>query len=59
MIQSVNNVAIQSSRQVQEQVGAATVGKPMQVTVDRGNRTEAIAVKPDQLPEQEAVDRQG
>jgi len=59
VIQSINNVAIQTSRQVQEQVEAATVGKPLQVTVDRGNRTETIAVKPEQLPEQQAADRQG
>jgi len=59
VIQSINNAAIQSSRQVQEQVEAATVGNPLQITVERGNQTEAIAVKPDQLPEQQAVDRQG
>ncbi len=59
VIQSINNTAIQSSRQVQEQVEAASVDTSMQITVERGNRTEAIAVKPEQLPEQQAVDRQG
>ncbi|WP_219898256.1 HhoA/HhoB/HtrA family serine endopeptidase [Phormidesmis priestleyi] len=59
VIQSVNNVAIQSSRQVQEQVEASSIGNPMQITVKRGNQTEAIAVKPEQLPVQEAVDRRG
>ncbi len=59
VIQSIGSTAIQSSRQVQEQVEAASVGNPLQITVERGNRTEVIAVKPEQLPEQEAVDRQG
>lgn len=59
VIQSINNATIQNSRQVQEQVEAATVGSPLQITIDRGNQTEAIAVKPEQLPEQQAVDRQG
>ena len=58
VIQAVNNVAIQNSRQVQEQVEASNVGNPMQITIERGNKQQTIAVKPEQLPEQEAVDRQ-
>ena len=59
VIQSINNVAIQNSRQVQEQVEASNVGNPMQITIERENKQQTIAVKPEQLPEQEAVDRQG
>ena len=59
VIQAINNVAIQSSRQVQEQVEASSVGNPMQITIERGNNQQTIAVKPEQLPEQEAVDRPG
>lgn len=59
VIQAINNVAIQSSRQVQEQVEVSSVGSPMQITIERGNNQQTIAVKPEQLPEQEAVDRPG
>ena len=59
VIQSINNTAIQSSQQVQEQVESANIGNPLQITVGRGNQTAAIAVKPEQLPEQQAADPQG
>ena len=59
VLESINKVAIQNSRQVQEQVEASSVGNPLQITIKRGTQQQAIAVKPDQLPPSEAVDPQG
>ncbi|KAM3092779.1 HhoA/HhoB/HtrA family serine endopeptidase [Phormidesmis sp. 146-35] len=53
VIESVNGVAIQNSRQVQQQVEKTNVGNPLQVTINRSGKSQTIAIKPAQLPERE------
>lgn len=50
LIVSINGVAIQNADQVQDQVEANGLDKPLQVTVNRNGRSQAIAVKPAPLP---------
>lgn len=53
VIETINGVAIENSRQVQQEVEKANVGNVLQITVNRNGRSQTIAVKPEQLPEQE------
>ncbi|MGV0025687.1 HhoA/HhoB/HtrA family serine endopeptidase [Phormidesmis priestleyi] len=53
VIESVNGVTIQNSRQVQQEVEKTTVGNTLQVTINRSGKPQTIAIKPSQLPERE------
>jgi S1-C subfamily serine protease len=53
VIESVNGVAIQNSRQVQQEVEKTSVGNTLQVTINRSGKPQTIAIKPAQLPERE------
>ena len=50
IIESVNNVAIQDIKQVQQQVEATNIGEPMQITINRDGSREQITVQPEALP---------
>ncbi len=55
IIASVNGIAIQDSKQVQQQVEATDLGSNLQITVIRNGRTQTLAVVPKQLPVKEAT----
>jgi len=50
IIESINNVAIQNIKQVQQQVEATNIGEPMQITINRDGSRQAIKVQPQALP---------
>ncbi len=50
IIESINNVAIQDIKQVQQQVEATNIGEPMQITINRDGSRQQITVQPEALP---------
>ncbi|MBE9199049.1 MULTISPECIES: HhoA/HhoB/HtrA family serine endopeptidase [unclassified Nodularia (in: cyanobacteria)] len=50
MIESINNIAIKNIKQVQQQVEATNIGKPMQITLNRDGSRQQITVQPEALP---------
>ncbi|WP_373543166.1 HhoA/HhoB/HtrA family serine endopeptidase [Chamaesiphon sp.] len=50
VIVSVNGTAIESVNQIQQQVDATGIGKPMQITVSRNGNAQQLAVRPEALP---------
>ncbi|TVP62021.1 MAG: PDZ domain-containing protein [Nodularia sp. (in: Bacteria)] len=50
IIESINNVAIQDVKQVQQQVEATNIGEPMQITINRDGSRQQITVQPEALP---------
>ncbi|MBW4644971.1 MAG: trypsin-like peptidase domain-containing protein [Goleter apudmare HA4340-LM2] len=50
IIESLNGVAIKDIKQVQEIVEATKIGNPLQIVVNRNGRRQAIAVRPQPLP---------
>ncbi|XHX80493.1 MAG: HhoA/HhoB/HtrA family serine endopeptidase [Stenomitos frigidus ULC029] len=57
LVVSINGAAIQTAQQVQQQVEAATIGTPLQITVNRNGQTRTVAVKPESLPVREPIQR--
>jgi serine protease Do len=52
VIVSVNGNAIENVNQIQQQVDATGINKPMPVTVSRDGNTQRLAVRPEALPAQ-------
>ncbi|GAX38519.1 HhoA/HhoB/HtrA family serine endopeptidase [Nodularia sp. NIES-3585] len=50
IIESINNVAIQDVKQVQQQVESTNIGEPMQITINRDGSRQQITVQPAALP---------
>lgn len=50
IITQVNDAAIETAAQVQDQVEATPLGETLQITVNRNGLTQRLAVKPEQLP---------
>lgn len=50
VIVNVNGNAIESVIQIQQQVDATGIGKPMQITVSRNGNAQQLAVSPEALP---------
>lgn len=50
VIVSVNGNAVENVNQVQQQVDATGIGKPMQITVSRNGNAQQLAVRPEALP---------
>ncbi len=50
IIETINNVAIQDVKQVQQQVEATNIGEPMQITINRDGSRQQITVQPEALP---------
>jgi len=55
IVESVGGTAVQKPDQVQQKVSAATIGSPLQMTVNRNGRSQTVTVKPAPLPEQESA----
>jgi S1-C subfamily serine protease len=53
LIESINGVAIQTSRQVQQQVETTTLGSTLEIAVNRNGQTQKLKVKPEPLPARE------
>jgi S1-C subfamily serine protease len=53
VIEAIGGTAIQTSRQVQQEVEKTTVGDTVQVTINRNGKSQTIAIRPEQLPEKE------
>jgi S1-C subfamily serine protease len=53
IIESINAVAIQNLRQVQQQVEATNVGDSLQIIINRNGNRQAIAVRTEPLPTRE------
>ncbi len=52
IIQRVNGVAVETPTDVQSQVDAGEIGKPLTVEVQRGDQVEKVQVRPMPLPDQ-------
>ncbi|MDB9316429.1 HhoA/HhoB/HtrA family serine endopeptidase [Nodularia spumigena] len=50
IIESINNVAIQDIKQVQQQVEDTNIGESMQITINRDGSRQQITVQPEALP---------
>ncbi|WP_414550756.1 HhoA/HhoB/HtrA family serine endopeptidase [Anabaena sp. CCY 0017] len=50
IIESINNVAIQDTKQVQQQVEATNIGETMQITINRDGSRQQITLQPEALP---------
>ncbi|MBD1996257.1 trypsin-like peptidase domain-containing protein [Leptolyngbya sp. FACHB-541] len=50
IITQVNDVAIETADQVQDQVETTPLGEPLQLTVNRNGSTQQLTVRPEQLP---------
>ncbi|MEA5516227.1 HhoA/HhoB/HtrA family serine endopeptidase [Nodularia sp. UHCC 0506] len=50
IIESINNVAIQDIKQVQQQVEATNIGETMQITINRDGSRQQITLQPEALP---------
>lgn len=50
VITQINDVAIETADQVQDQVETASLGEPLQLTVNRNGSTQQLTVRPEQLP---------
>jgi S1-C subfamily serine protease len=53
LIESINGTAIQTSRQVQQQVETTTLGSTLEIAVNRNGQTQKLKVKPEPLPARE------
>lgn len=53
VIERIGDVSIQNAQQVQQQIEANGLGRPLQMTVNRNGRSETIAIQPVQLPTEE------
>lgn len=53
IIESINNVAIQNLKQVQQQVESNKVGESLQIMINRNGNKQAIAVRTEPLPTRE------
>lgn len=50
IIESMNNIAIQNIKQVQQQVENTNIGNPIQITVNRNGSRQVLTVQPEALP---------
>ncbi|WP_414563992.1 MULTISPECIES: HhoA/HhoB/HtrA family serine endopeptidase [unclassified Anabaena] len=50
IIETMNNVAIQDVKQVQQQVENTNIGNPIQITVSRNGSRQILTVRPEALP---------
>jgi serine protease Do len=57
VIVSVNGDALKNANQIQQQVDATGIGKPMQITVSRNGNAQQLAVRPQALPAQQSSQR--
>jgi S1-C subfamily serine protease len=53
IIQSINGTAVQTTRQVQQQVENTEIGNTLQITVNRNGQSQSLSVKPAPLPSQQ------
>ncbi|MDB9373212.1 HhoA/HhoB/HtrA family serine endopeptidase [Nodularia sphaerocarpa] len=49
IIESINNVAIQDIKQVQQQLETTKIGEPMQITINRDGSKQEVTVQPEAL----------
>lgn len=59
VITNINGTAIETAGQIQQQVDATGINKPMQVTVNRNGQTQQLTIRPEALPEQNVAQNGG
>ncbi|MBW4421244.1 MAG: trypsin-like peptidase domain-containing protein [Myxacorys californica WJT36-NPBG1] len=59
VITNINGTAIETAGQIQQQVDATGINKPMRVTVNRNGQTQELTIRPEALPEQNLAQRGG
>ncbi|MBW4541099.1 MAG: trypsin-like peptidase domain-containing protein [Myxacorys chilensis ATA2-1-KO14] len=59
VITNINRTAIETGGQIQQQVDATGINKPMSVTVNRNGQTQQLTIRPEALPEQNLAQRGG